>query len=246
MTSAVVIGQSHCNAVAAALAGDPSSDSDITVYRMGAPYVEGNGEPFTFGTAGIPMVAALPPGTPVFLSILGGYHNKLGLLQSGRRFDFLLDPGDMPEPPPTERVPNRAIASAFEQAFGSATKILMMKSAAKTSIYLLSTPPPKQSNDFIMSRLMAKNKAYPGRSFLEFDVERPEIRLKLWQLEARLLASWAERGGMHFVAAPAEAFDKNGFLGERFYDDVTHANAQYGALVVKQIKAIIAGEEVHG
>lgn len=245
MTRAVVIGQSHCNAIAEALAGDPGNDPGITVYRIGDPDFGPDGEPFTFGT-GIPMVAALPPGTPVFLSMLGGYHNILALLESGQRFDFLLDREDMAEPLPTARVPNRAIASAFEEAFGETTKIHKMKSVSNAPIHILSTPPPKQSNEFIMSRLLAqKKKVYRGRSFLEFGVERPEIRLKLWRLEAMLLASWAERGRLHFIPAPAGAFNRNGFLSERFYDDATHANAQYGALVVEQIKAILAGEEIH-
>lgn len=246
MTGAIVIGQSHCNAIAEALAGDPRGASEISVHRIGDPDFGANGEPFTFG-AGIPMVAALSPGTPVFLSMLGGYHNVLGLLQSGQRYDFLLNSDDRAEPPPTARVPHRALATAFEDVFGKTTKILKMKSVSKARVYLLSTPPPKQSNEFIMSRLLAQKKTvYRGRSFAEIGVERPEIRLKLWQLEADLLGSWAKRGGMHFVPAPAEAFDENGFLGREFYNDATHANAQYGALVVKQIEAIIAGNETHG
>lgn len=244
MTRAVVIGQSHCNAIADALDGDPRHAHEITVHRIGDPNFGANGEPFTFG-AGIPMVAALAPGTPVFLSMLGGYHNVLGLFQSGQRYDFLLDPKDRAEPPPTARVPNRAIASVLEEVFGQATKILKMKSVSKAPVYLLSTPPPKQSNEFIMSRVLAQKKVHNGQRVAEVEVERPEIRLKLWQLEAGLLERWAKRGGMHYVPAPPEAFDDNGFLGREFYNDATHANAQYGALVVRQIEAIIAGKEIY-
>ncbi len=246
MTRAVVIGQSHCNAIAEALAGDCGKDHGIRVHRIGDPSFGPDGESFTFG-GGIPMVAALPAGTPVFLSMLGAYHNTLALLESGPRFDFLLRADDIAEPLPTARVPNRAIASAFEEVFGETTKIHKMKAVSKAPVYMLSTPPPKRSNEFIMSRLIAqKKKVYRGRNVLEVGVERPEIRLKFWRLEALLLASWAERGGMHFIPAPAEAADEDGFLDERFYDDATHANAQYGALVVEQIKAILAGEEIHG
>ena len=246
MTRAVVIGQSHCNAIAQALgAGDHGTDPGIRVFRVGGPDFGPDGEPFTFG-AGISMVATLPAGTPIFLSVLGGYHNVLGLFESGPRFDFLLDSQDVAEPPPTVRVPNRAIAGVLEDVFRGARKIQRLRGASKAPVYMLSIPPPKRSNEFVMSRVIAQRKKVDaGASVPEIGVERPEIRLKFWRLEARLLASWAERERMHFIPPPAEACDEDGFLGERFYDDATHANAQYGALVVKQIEAIIAGEEAH-
>jgi hypothetical protein len=242
---AVLIGQSHCNAIAEALSGRSGDDHEIAIFRIGEECGP-DGAPFTFSTA-VPMIAQLPEGTPIFLSVLGGYHNYLGLLESGERYDFLLDPDDAAEATATALVPHRALSSAMEAAFDSAEKIHKLKAASKSPVYVLSTPPTKQSNEFITARLMAqKKKVYRGRSFLEFGVERPEIRRKLWLLEARLLAAWAERGGMAFVPAPAAAFNEDGFLDQQFYDDATHANAGYGALVVDQIEAILAGEEVNG
>ena len=45
---------------------------------------------------------------------------------------------------------------------------------------------------------------------------------------------------MGFVPAPAAAFNEDGFLARKYYfDDATHANAAYGALVVEQIKMIL-------
>ena len=73
-----------------------------------------------------------------------------------------------------------------------------------------------------------------------FGVERPETRLKLWLLEAQLMTEWAESLGAGFLAPPAAASDEDGFLGENYYsDDVTHANAAYGALVLDQVAAIL-------
>ena len=243
MTRAVVIGQSHCNSIATALEGERDG---IAVYRVGVPFAEGE-EPFTFSAA-MRMVAGLSEKLPIFVSTLGAYHNQLGLLESGTPFDFLLEPADeTAAPPPAVRVPNRAVASAFNLIFNEAVKIRKLKRAARAPIYMLSTPPPKQDNAFVKSILMKqKKKVYNGRSFLEFDVERPEIRLKLWRLEARLLEQWSALEDMHFVAAPEEAFDEAGFLSPRFYEDATHANAQYGSLVVDQIRMILARERANG
>ena len=49
---------------------------------------------------------------------------------------------------------------------------------------------------------------------------------------------------MEFVAAPQEALDGSGFLDPAFYSDATHANEQYGALVVDQICAIVEGRQL--
>ena len=243
MTRAVVIGQSHCNAIAKALEGERGG---IAVYRVGVPPAEGE-DPFTFSAA-VQMVTGLPEDVPIFVSTLGAHHNQLGLLESGTPFDFLLGPADESAAPrPAVRVPNRAVASAFNLVFEEAVKIRKLKQAAKARVYMLSTPPPKQDNAFIKSILMKqKKKVYNGRSFLEFDVERPNVRLKLWRLEARLLEQWSSLEGMRFVPAPEEAFDEAGFLRPHYYEDATHANARYGALVIDQIRMILARKGANG
>jgi hypothetical protein len=93
----------------------------------------------------------------------------------------------------------------------------------------------------MLERFMSqKKKSYQGRSVAEIGLERPESRLKLWQLETRSMAAWAASEKIEFVLPPSQAFDADGFLDRRFYsDDATHANAQYGALVIDQVSAIL-------
>ena len=239
MSRAVVIGQSHSAALAQALLTERTDVSGISVHRLEdrkRPYER---EVIKLDDA-VSMVQGLPAETRVFLSTLGTYHNIWGLLRSGPAFDFLLDPGDSPDPSAEIHVPHRAIASAFDQHLAKPSLVRKIQSAAKSRVYLLSGPPPKQNNDFMLERFMAQKKqSYRGISVGEVGLERPETRLKLWLMETRATARWAASEDLHFVPAPAESFDENGFLHPQFYSDATHANAGYGALVIDQISAII-------
>lgn len=238
MSCAVVIGQSHSAALAHALLTERKDVSGISVYRLEdrkRPYER---DVITLDNA-VSLVRRLPAETRVFLSTLGTYHNIWGLLRSGPAFDFLLDPADAPDLNAEIRIPHRAIASAFELNLAKPSLVRKIQAVAKSRVYLLSAPPPKQNNDFMLERFMAQKKqSYRGISVSDVGLERPEFRLKLWLMETRATARWAASEDLNFVPAPAEAFDENGFLHPQFYSDATHANAGYGALVIDQISAI--------
>jgi hypothetical protein len=243
LSAAVVIGQSHVNAIAEALKGAGAS-SAVSVYRLqtksGAP------EPGTISTAeAVELVAGLEPSTGVFVSILGTYHNILGLLRSEEDFDFQLSPDDSADAVGATQVPHRAIASAFEAVFSDSNAVKRIQGAVSSPIHLLSTPPPKECNQFILESFLRQKKAmYRGQSVSEIGIETPQKRAKLWLLETQLLRRWAESHGMHFVPAPARAVTDGMFLSRDFYgSDVTHASAAYGALVLAQIQEILQSQE---
>jgi hypothetical protein len=233
---AVVLGHSHTNAIAQAAI--EQRRQDISVHRLHAK--DRSEEALSTGEA-VELVSSLGPDSCVFLAVLGAYHNVLGLLRAGQDFDFLVHGSDIPDPNAQVRVPHRAIVSAFAEQFARQDKIENLIAAAKCPVHLLSAPPPKRSNDFILQRFMGQKKqVYRGRSVKEVGIERAESRLKLWLLEERLMADWARSRGMQFLPPPPAAFDDSGFLREDCYsEDVTHANARYGALVIDQITAII-------
>ena len=245
MTRALVIGQSHCNSIAQALADHRGRFRSISVRRFKDK--RPTEDAISIDDA-IELVGSLPEDSGVFLAVLGGYHNLLGLVRSGETFDFFVDQSDTPDLQANVRVPHRAIVSAFEEQFDQAEKIRRLIAAANCPLFLLSSPPPKRDNEFIFERFKRpKNRVYRGKLVEEFGVERPESRLKLWRLEERLMSEWAESQGMQFVPAPRGAFDASGFLKEAYYeDDVTHANSGYGVLVLEQIAAILrnSGQQV--
>ena len=240
MNRAVVIGQSHCAALAQALLTERQTVSEVSVHRL-----EDRKRPYERDVisldGAVKLIQGLPAETRVFVSTPGTYHNIWGLLRSGPSFDFLLDPGDTPDPEAEIHVPHRAIASAFEQHLAKPSLVRKIQQAARSRVFLLSTPPPKQSNTFMLDRFMAQEKpSYRGVSVSEVGLERPATRLKLWRMETRALGKWATSADLEFVPAPAGSFDEDGFLHPQFYSDATHANSGYGALVIDQIIAITA------
>lgn len=247
MTAAVVIGQSHVNAIAEAVAArgaERRSSGEIKVYRLESK--GGLPEPGTLSTdEAVALVAQLPPSTPVFLSILGTYHNILGLLRSGEDFDYLLDRGDAERSLNGTQVPHRAIAAAFESVFEDSNAVKRLAAACRSPLYLLSVPPPKECNAFILESFMRQKKpVYRGKSVEDVGIESPERRVKLWLLESRLLERWAQSQQMRFIPPPTQAMDERSFLKRDFYGhDVTHANAAYGGLVIEQIEEILKQEE---
>jgi hypothetical protein len=240
MTDAIVIGQSHAVAIADAIELQGSGTMNVAVYRIGAVGENARGAVLTNPEA-LALAASLPASTPLFISMLGTYHSILGLLRAGTDFDFLLDALDVPEAGPVSRVPHRAMAGAFETHFEEAKAFKRLAEAARSPVYILSAPPPKRSSEFILDRfLKQKKQVYRGRSVGDVGIERPISRLKLWKLEARLMQRWAAAQGIQFVPPPPGACDTDGFLGREFYfDDVTHANARYGKLIVQQISTIV-------
>jgi hypothetical protein len=238
VTRAIIIGQSHCHAIGQALERHSDRYPEICVYRLEDK--RSRSDAISIPDA-LELIGSLPSEACLFLAVLGGYHNLLGLVRAGESFDFLVGPEDSPDPRAKFRVPHRAMASAFEPQFTEAGKIRSLIAAASCASFLLSSPPPKADNDFIMERFRRpKNRVYRNKVVAEFGVERPESRLKLWQLEERLMAQWARTLKMQFLPAPRSALDGNGFLRADYYDDdVTHANSRYGELILEQVAAIV-------
>lgn len=249
MNRAVVIGQSHSVAIAQALAGECADVTGIGVYRLHDGREKAGADDISLDQA-LHLVAGLSCDVPLFLSALGTYHNILGMLRAGPDFDILLSNQDVSHAQARVIVPHRAIAGAFTHEFARAKLLLKIRAAARSEVYLLSAPPPKQSDEFMLQRLMRqKSGSYRGRSIRNVGVTRAESRLKLWALEASLARGWAQSKGMGFVPAPDLALNADGFLSRKMYlDDATHANARYGALVVRQICDILGSkqETVHG
>jgi hypothetical protein len=239
VTRAIVIGQSHSAAIAEALAAEGDLDL-ITVHRLGS-----KNRPFERGTLSaedaIKLVQSLSSEDAVFLAMLGTFSNYLGMLRSGPDFDFLVDQADRADARAVDRIPHRAMAMAFDSNRGQAPTIEKIIGASKAPVFLLSSPPPKESNDYILHRLLRQSDQMKyGKSVQDFGIERPESRLKLWRIETLLSAKWARSLGISFVQAPVKCFNSNGFLARKYYyDDATHANASYGALVVQQIREIV-------
>lgn len=238
MTQAIVLGHSHSNAFAEAKAERPERWPAISVHRLEDKRAKEGALPIPEAVA---LLRDQPSSTHTFFAVMGAHHNLLGLLKSGEPFDVLMGAGDTPDVEAKALVPQRALRSAIGEQFEQSAKMRKLIGAGQGPVWLISTPPPKRSNDFVLERfLRQKKQVYRGKAVEQFGIERPETRLKLWLLEGQLMAQWAESLGAGFLTPPAEASDEHGFLAEQYYsEDVTHANAAYGALVLDQVAAIL-------
>lgn len=243
MTNAVVIGQSHTACMANAISTHPDKAWDISVTRLRSGDKLNDPEALSIDDA-MGLVSALEFSVPIFISIVGTYHNILGLIRFGEDFDFLMD-GQSTISDESCLVPNKVLTSAFDENLKTEKDIQKLKAVSRGPVYLLACPPPKQDSEFMLQKLTARrNKPYRGRDVATHGINRPELRRKLWLLECQRLELWAQGLEIGYLPPPIEAFDQDGFLAKQFYaDDATHANAEYGALVLSLIASTIESRE---
>jgi hypothetical protein len=108
-------------------------------------------------------------------------------------------------------------------------------------VTLVGTPPPKKDNE-ALRKLLEKEPyfcdwaAQLGQSIDEIKITEPHVRLKLWFLLQDMIAEIGRRHGARFIPVPSELQDEDGFLLEQYWHpDVTHANAAYGAIVLRKV-----------
>ena len=250
MIRAVIFGESHTVCLAQALPAGLERLGGISIHRFaGKRSFAGDGA-ISMNEA-VALIEHLPPTVPVFLSIMGGYHNLMGLVRQEPNFDFVLKPdAAMADLDFATVVPCRAIADALDFYIQPSSKYLPIRKAASGPVYLIGTPPPKEQDDFILGRFAQANKQnYRGQNVLEIGLNSARLRLKFWELERERSEHWARAHDIAYLGPPPEAFDANSFLAERYYEDATHANKDYGALVLEQILAIatnIHEDAAHG
>ncbi|WP_443751182.1 hypothetical protein [Asticcacaulis solisilvae] len=230
-TLALVIGQSHTEALSEALAAQP--DSHIRVINYNRP----ESDTYRKGVFDPRMVAGIEPSVVVSM-ISGNFHNVLGLIEYPTRFNFM-DANDRAGDVDKDRV-NIPYAVMFDylntvMRAGFLQVLLAIRDLYGVPVHHVCSPPPHPDSDFI--------KENPGGYFsdkVHLGVSPPPLRLKLYTLHSRIFREFCEENGIGFIPPPAEAVDADGFLAEPYWRrDPTHANAAYGALVARQINDLL-------
>jgi len=187
----------------------------------------------------VPKIRDLRTTDLFFMTILGTFHNIIGLLRHDVNFDVFKigDRYDEYSVYPTI-IPRRAVEDMIRENIETNTSIRRLKKETVASCFHLATPPPKGDNQYISDH--ARN--YRGQSVKEIGINPPDLRLKLYNIEMSVLAEVCREWGIGFVPAPSEALTADGFLKPEFYaNDATHANPAYGALVLRQLADLPAG-----
>jgi hypothetical protein len=234
--SILVIGDSHTRAIANGYTqlGVPGTPIEIHWLKT-----EKNGT--TRGelpeAEALEKIAALEPDDLLVVSLHGTYHNVVGLLQHDTPFWVCGTDDTEPVPRGHVLITRSAFQETFRHRAARAKRVAGLLKACRARKVHLMTPPPKGDTAYIESRLQK----YRERVVSDVGVTDAVVRMRLWQLEADALREVAAAEGAELVMPPPECVDPGGFLSPAYYGpDATHANAAYGASVLRQLVAMAA------
>ena len=173
---------------------------------------------------------------PVFSLIGGAVHHDIGLVLHPEPYDFV-DPADRAAPlvPGATMIPFHAIVAALRARVAPYLALMdAVRRACGGPMFHMQSPPI-----FAGEQLVGQDEAY----WLAYHGQRLPIapaffRKKLWRLHSAIVAGHCGQAGIIFVPCPAQAIDAAGYLRAGLNAHAAHANAAYGALVLRQIEAL--------
>jgi hypothetical protein len=175
----------------------------------------------------------------VLISVIGGnQHAVFSTIQHPQRFDFMVPDEAMQIAPKSELVPFRTLYPYFLTALrgGDGETIAAFRKATKARMIHLLAPPPKRKNHWIEAY---HDTLFAGDALARQGVSRPELRMKFWRLQNRAIEEICAEFDVEVLGIPPQASDADGFLERPYYaGDATHANQQYGELVLDQIQTL--------
>ncbi len=242
----LILGHSHLAALQLAHARSlPAADASISALAPQFLYI---------GRAkDVPPDPKSPPGNlpataiaaldklsgPAVVSCIGGNdHTVFGLLAHPRPFDFILaSEPDLPLSAEAELLPARLVRATLRARMGIAVQLLTaLRQRVSGRLIHLEPPPPVPSADHI--------RAYPGvfaGKMAELGVSPAILRYKLWRLHSAILADLCRELGITLQPVPADTQDADGMLVQDGWNpDPTHANAWYGARVLRDLAVNLA------
>ncbi|WP_426955932.1 hypothetical protein [Muricoccus radiodurans] len=179
-------------------------------------------------------------GRHVALSWRGNQHNSAFLFRRPPEFDLVLDTSDAVDRAEGATLVPVAVVQAFfaPSLDGLSPAIRAMREAGARSVTILGTPPPKGDAERLLALVRKSphflaNADRRGVDTREDGVLTPAgVRRRLWAVLQGMMRNAAEAQGAHFLAVPAAAQEADGTLRHDLWaEDVTHANAAYGALI---------------
>lgn len=237
----LLFGDSHAYAVQRAIAkrqgkGQPVS---ISAHRL---LKEKNGVQIgnTSFEAFLKLIGDLGPDDVVVSMIGGNQHAVYGTIQHPQPFDFFTPERPTLSEGPAEVIPYRALEDVFATGLrrGDGRSLEALRAATVAGVVHILPPPPKQDNAHIEKHhesMFANDLPHHG-------VSSPELRLKFWKLQTRILIQICTELEMEVVKPPERAVDEAGFLRPEFYaNDATHGNWRYGERVLRELERLYLG-----
>jgi hypothetical protein len=229
----ILIGHSHTFAILRA--AELQSEVEITGPMLWADSRHYGYDPTTDSLK--PQVIEDIAGGPVF-SALGGFaHALLGLVQHPEPFDFILpDAPDMPLIDGAYLVPYAVARDVVAEHLASYHRYMeLVRQATDEAMYHLAAPPVLRDDETVLADVPWGRPNFPKSG----NVSPASLRWKLWHLANGLTRQFSEANDIRFIECPRSAMDEEGYLRPEYYSEAFHGNANYGALVIDQIKAFI-------
>jgi hypothetical protein len=236
---ALIIGNSHVECLRAAKAKRPDLFAEAEIYRLATDKADAKRDGMLTFNRAVNLIESCGQEVPVFVQSGGTWHNTVGLIQLASEFYFL-DGAPAAAEPSGMLIPHRTVEQWFGSEVERMSSVKRLTESAKAGKFLLGTPPPKQSNNFLEhARARRRDGGSRGLTVEAARFMNPTIRLKLWTLEQQLVHKWATKNQIEYVKVPQRSRNSDGFLARRFYgSDTTHANFEYGMLVLNQVLSI--------
>lgn len=227
------VGNSHTAALVHAAAKRP--DLPLVVIHAHGSFEYADGR----AVALLPEVAATIAAStgPVFSMIGGNAHNNFGIIRQGSPMDFIHPRRpDLPLNRRAARIPYQLMRDAVQRRAGAWPAVFNALCAlAPSRVVHFESPPPVANADFMNKRLV---KRFQARGLTDAEVAPAMFRYKLWQVNSDIYREACDAAGAVFMPSPVEAQTAGGFLARPYWADPTHANAAYGALILKQMEAL--------
>ncbi|MGP3696078.1 hypothetical protein [Rhodobacter sp. NSM] len=169
----------------------------------------------------------------VCVCINGNQHNILGIVENPRPFRVgQITAGATPAQDESRWfIPFALIKDNFEASFSREVILAIYERFPTARRFYLNPPPPISDWEFI--------KAHPSKFEGKLgDQPVPlDLRMQLYLAQTAAIKSIAHDCDAQFIELGDEVKDGNGFLKRRYYgSDPTHANAEYGALMLDRIQ----------
>jgi hypothetical protein len=174
----------------------------------------------------------------------GNQMNVRALLLDGPRFDIASTPEfEGPVDPLVQLIPRRVVEGFVRSTLEQDKylhEVLRRSADVGAEICLLGPPPPLP--DIAVRERLAQSPHFvrvlnqANINLRDAVIVEASVRRRLRNILLDVYNSFAGQFGASFIPPPTAVADENGLLQARYWtDDVTHANAQYGAMYVRDV-----------
>lgn len=231
-------GESHVHAVQTALRKNPEilEEFEVSLYRL--TKIKNGRLIGDIHLDDFKLLCADLDSRDLVVSLVGGnQHSSFSLIQHEQPFDVIApDAAADTLADNVQIIPHNTIRAQFERGMRSndLRRIFAVAKSGKMQTVHLSPPPPKEDEAHILRKIEA---AFTARGISEKGVSPAPLRLRIWDIQCKVLAEVLPEGSVQFLPPPDGSQTPQGYLHPDFYAaDATHANTAYGVKLLHQLR----------